>query len=96
MTDRKTNLERKVSQLQEQIRSIKAAEKKDIDYKKIFDNIETFCDTIRQGIKNTSFEDKRRVVELLVEEVVVTNEKVEIHHIIPLAKKGNLQLDDRK
>lgn len=95
LDDRKNNLERKVSQLQEQIRNIKAAEKKDIDYKKIFNNIETFCDTIRQGIENASFEDKRKIVELLVEWVTVTNGEVEIHHIIPLNKKGNLQLDGR-
>src|SRR5574341_941210 len=41
---------------------------------------------------SASFEDKRRIIELLVEEVIVTNGKVEIVHIIPLEKKGNLQL----
>jgi len=92
---RKNNLERKVSQLQEQIGNIKAVEKKEIDHQKIFDNIETFCDTIKQGIENASFEDKRKIVELLVEEVIVTNGKVEINHIMPINKKGNLQLDGR-
>ncbi|MBE9593877.1 MAG: hypothetical protein IMF19_10425 [Proteobacteria bacterium] len=86
---------KKISQLQEQIRNIKAAEKKEIDYKKIFDNIEAFCEAVKRGIENASFEEKRRIFELLVDEVIVTNGKVEINHIIPLEKKGNLQLHGR-
>ena len=92
---RKGSIEQKILQLQEQIRDIKAAEKKEIDYRKIFDNIEAFCSAVKQGIENASFEDKRKIIELLIEEVVVTNGKVEIVHIIPLEKKGNLQLHGR-
>jgi site-specific DNA recombinase len=92
---RKGSIEQKILQLQEQIRDIKASEKKEIDYRKIFDNIEAFCSAVKQGIENASFEDKRKIIELLIEEVVVTNRKVEIVHIIPLEKKGNLQLHGR-
>jgi site-specific DNA recombinase len=92
---RKNNLERKISQAQEQIRDIQTAEKEEINYKKIFESIETFCNVIKQGIEHASFNDKRRIVELLIEEIVVTNGKVEIHHIIPFGKNANLQLDDR-
>ncbi len=92
---RKSGLEQKISQLQEQIRNIKAAEKNEIDFKRIFENIEAFCNAVKQGIENASFEDRRKIIELLVEEVIVTNGNVEIAHIIPLEKKGNLQLHDR-
>ncbi|MCX9012273.1 MAG: recombinase zinc beta ribbon domain-containing protein [Candidatus Methanoperedens sp.] len=92
---RKNSLQQKILQLQDQIKNIKANEKKEIDSKKIFDNIEAFCDAVKQGIENASFEDKRRIIELLVEEVIVTNGKVEIIHIIPFEKKGNLQLHHR-
>ncbi len=92
---RKSSLEQKISQLQGQIRNIKAAQKKEIDHKKIFENIEAFCTAIKQGIENASFEDRRKIIELLVEEVIVTNRRVEIIHIIPLEKKANLQLHDR-
>ncbi len=89
---RKSGLEQKISQSQEQIRNINTVEKNEIDYKKIFDNIETFCEAVKRGIENASFEDKRKIIELLVEEIIVTNGKVEIIHIIPIEKKGNLQL----
>jgi site-specific DNA recombinase len=89
---RKSGLEQKILQIQEQIRDIKAVEKNEVDCKKIFDNIETFCEAVKRGIENASFEDKRKITELLVEEIIVTNGKVEIIHIIPIEKKGNLQL----
>ena len=95
LDNRRNVIERKILQVQEQMKKIKAAERKEINYEKIFNNIETFCDTVRKGLEHASFEEKRRLVELLVEEVVVTNGKVEIHHIIPLAKNGNLQLGNR-
>ncbi len=92
---RKNNLERKISQVQGQIRDIQTAEKEETNNKKIFESIETFCDTIKQGIEHASFDDKRRIIELLVEEIVVTNGKVDIHHIIPVGRNANLQLDGR-
>src|SRR5574337_294451 len=91
---RKSSLEQKISQLQEQIKNLKVTEKKEMDYKKLFDNIETFCDTVKRGINNASFEDKRKIVELIVEEVIVTDGKVEIIHVIPFEKKCHLQLQD--
>ncbi len=66
-----------------------------MDCKKIFDNIDAFCNAVKQGIENASFEDRRKIIELLVEEVIVTNGKVEIVHIIPLEKNANLQLHGR-
>ena len=93
---RKSSLEQKISQQKEYIRNIKAAEKKEIDYRKIFENIEAFCYAVKQGIENASFEDRRKIIELLVEEVIVTNGRVEIIHIIPLEKKANLQLHGRR
>ena len=95
LENRKSSIEQKASQFQEQIKYIKAAEKNEIDFKRIFDNIGAFCDAVKQGIENASFEDRRKIIELLVEEIIVTNGKVEIAHIIPLEKKGNLQLHDR-
>lgn len=95
LENRKSNVEQKRSRLQEQIRNLKAAEKNKIDHEKIFENIEAFCDAVRRGIGNANFEDRRKIIELLVEEVIVTNGKVEIAHIVPFEKKGNLQLHGR-
>jgi len=90
---RKGSVEQKISQIQEQIKNLKAAEKSEMDHRKIFDNIATFCNAIKRGINNASFEDRRKIIELLVEEVIVTNGEVEIIHILPFDKKGELQLN---
>jgi site-specific DNA recombinase len=95
LTSRKSNLERKISQIQQQIRELKAVERNEVNDQKIFNSIQTFCEAVKRGIENASFEEKRRIVELLVEEVIVTNGKVEIKHIIPTDNFSNLQLDHR-
>ncbi|SNQ59293.1 hypothetical protein [Candidatus Methanoperedens nitratireducens] len=92
---RKSSIERRILQIQQQIRNIKAVEKNEVDCRKIFDNIDAFCNAVKQGIENAGFEDRRKIIELLVEEVIVRNGKVEIVHIIPLEKNANLQLHGR-
>jgi site-specific DNA recombinase len=46
-------------------------------------SIENFCQRIRTGLENTNFEQKRKLVELLVDRVIVKNENVEIRYVIP-------------
>ena len=46
-------------------------------------SIENFCQRIRSGLENTNFEQKRKLVELLVDRVIVKNENVEIRYVIP-------------
>ncbi len=38
---------------------------------------------MREGLDNATFAQKRQLVELLVDRVVVTNEDVEIRYVIP-------------
>jgi hypothetical protein len=37
----------------------------------------------KRGLEQASFEQKRQLIELLLDRVVVTNEKVEIRYVIP-------------
>jgi site-specific DNA recombinase len=45
--------------------------------------IEAFCQRVQQGLAELTFEQKRHLIELLLDRVVVTNEKVEICYAIP-------------
>ena len=45
--------------------------------------IEAFCQRVQQGFAELTFEQKRHLIELLLDRVVVTNEKVEIRNAIP-------------
>jgi site-specific DNA recombinase len=46
-------------------------------------SIEDFCRRIQNGLENVCFEQKRKLVELLIDRVIVQNENVEIRYVIP-------------
>jgi site-specific DNA recombinase len=45
--------------------------------------LEDFCQRIQAGLDNATFEQRRRLVELLIDRVIVNDEEVEIHYVIP-------------
>src|SRR5579859_7257456 len=42
-----------------------------------------FCQRVQAGLAEATFEQKRQLVELLIDRVVVTGEEVEIRYVIP-------------
>ena len=53
-----------------------------------FASVEDFCQRIRQGLASASFAQKRQLVELLIDRVLVDDEKVEIRYVIPLTPES--------
>jgi hypothetical protein len=51
-------------------------------------SIEAFCQRVRAGLADATFEQKRALVELLIDRVLVDNGKVEIRYVIPRAPRG--------
>jgi hypothetical protein len=51
-------------------------------------NIEEFCGRVAQGLAMADFAQKRQLVELLIDRVVVTDEEVEIRYAIPTSPRG--------
>jgi site-specific DNA recombinase len=50
----------------------------------LLDSLESFCQTIEAALENPTFEDKRRILELVIDQVVVEDGQITIHHILPL------------
>ena len=50
--------------------------------------IQDFCKRVQVGLMNTSFEQKRKLVELLMDRVVVTDHSAEIRYVIPTAPRS--------
>ncbi len=50
----------------------------------LLDSLESFCQTIEAALENPSFEDKRRILELVIDQIVVEEGQITIHHILPL------------
>jgi site-specific DNA recombinase len=53
--------------------------------------IETFCAQVWAGLEAATFEQKRLLVELLIDQVVVTDEAVEIRSVLPISPNGARQ-----
>ena len=51
-------------------------------------SIEAFCQRVRMGLAEATFEQKRTLVELLIDRVLVANGDVEIRYAIPTAPRG--------
>lgn len=49
----------------------------------IVSNLDDFCQRVQAGLANATFEQRRRLVELLVDRVVVTDDEVEIRYVFP-------------
>ena len=49
---------------------------------------EAFCQRIRAGLADASFAQKRHLVELLIDRVVVTDDEVEIRYVVPTGPRG--------
>jgi hypothetical protein len=46
-------------------------------------SIEDFCQRVRRGLADATFEQRRKLVELLIDRVIVSGEEVEIRYVIP-------------
>ena len=62
-----------------------------IEAAKVAEAAERFCAQVRAGLVETTFAQKRALVELLIDQVVVTNEEVEIRYVMPISPNGARQ-----
>jgi site-specific DNA recombinase len=51
-------------------------------------SVEDFCERVRSGLANATFEHRRELVKLLVDRVIVTDEEVEIRYVIPTSPES--------
>jgi site-specific DNA recombinase len=51
-------------------------------------SIETVCQRVQTGLDQATFEQRRKLVELLIDRVIVTDENVEIRYVIPTSPES--------
>lgn len=74
--------------LQQQLRQLENQAEKNIEIQTLANNIQEFCLRIQPTLDNLSFDQRRQLVELLIDRVIVDDEKVEIRYVIPTSPKG--------
>jgi site-specific DNA recombinase len=69
--------------LQQQLRQLECQAKKHIEILGLADNIQEFCQRIQSTLDDLNFEQRRQLVKLLIDRVIVDDENVEIRYVIP-------------
>ena len=74
--------------LQQQLRQLDQQAQMQIVTLTLANNIQEFCQRIQPTLDKLSFEQCRQLVELLIDRVIVDDEKVEIRYVIPTSPNG--------
>jgi site-specific DNA recombinase len=85
---RRLELEQRLSVIAEQKRQLEANVGHHDQLAAMVQSIEDFCQRVQHGLSEATFEQKRQLIELLIDRVVVTGEEVEIRYVIPTSPKG--------
>ena len=74
--------------LQQQLKQLEHQAQKQIETLALANHIQEFCNRIQPTLSKLNFEQRRQLVELLIDRVVVDDEKVEIRYVIPTSPSG--------
>jgi site-specific DNA recombinase len=85
---RRQELEQKDEALEGQQRRLRAQADQRMELAGVADSIEDFCVRVQGGLAGATFERRRQLVELLIDRVIVTDDKVEIRYVIPTDPSG--------
>ena len=85
---RRAEIEGQLQALTTQERQLAAKARQQIEVVQLVEGAEAFCRRVQQGLEKASFEQKRQLVELLIDRVVVSHDLVEIRYVIPTSPKG--------
>ena len=87
--ERKRNeLGRKQEALRLQLTQLQTKVDDRLELNSAANSIEAFCTQVRPVLDQANFAQKRQLVELLIDRVIVSNENVEIHYVIPTHPEG--------
>ena len=74
--------------LLQQLRQLEAQAQKQLDTARLATGLEDFCRRLQPTLKQLDFTQRRQLVELLIDRVIVDNDTVEIRYVIPTAPAG--------
>ena len=85
---KRKELEGRTDALLAQERQLEASARERTELARIADSIEGFCEQVRAGLAEATFEQRRKLVELLIDRVIVSDEEVEIRYVVPTSPEG--------
>ena len=85
---RRQELEQKRASLELQISDLATQFERQAEVMQIATSVQEFCRRAQAGLAQATFEQKRSLVELLVDRVLVINDEVEIRYAVPTHPRG--------
>jgi site-specific DNA recombinase len=85
---RRVEIESRQQSLEEQVRSLESQAHQQLELAGLITSIEDLCKRVQSGLSQATFEQKRQLVELLIDRVIINGEEVEIRYVIPTSDKS--------
>lgn len=80
---RRRELEEKTEAFESQERELGQQADRRMELSGMVSRVDDYCRRVSEAVAGASFEQKRRLVELLIDRVIVTEAEVEIRYVIP-------------
>jgi site-specific DNA recombinase len=80
---RRGDLEQRLDAFDRQENQLLAQVNRQLEVAGLINHVEDFCHRIQTTLTQTNFEQRRQLVELLIDRVIVNDGDVEIHYVIP-------------
>jgi len=81
-------LDRRRATLTAQQRQLDAITQQRLELGAVARGIQAFCQTVRAGLATATFAQRRQLVQLLIDRVIVTDGDVEIRYVLPTSPDG--------
>lgn len=85
---KREELTQKRDSLQQQAAQLQATSEQRVELGKTLTSIELFCQQVRPVLAEATFAQRRELIELLIDRVIVTDQSVEIRYVIPTQPNG--------
>ena len=96
LKERRSDLEARIQATERRLEELEVANRQLVKIDDLLESVDTFAQRLREGLEHLSFEERRKVVRLLIERVVVRGEEVTIEHVVPIEGRfSGLRLDRR-
>jgi site-specific DNA recombinase len=86
---RRADLESRRQMLHQQRQLLEAQADRRKELAGLSRSIEDFCARLRQGLEQATFDQRRLLIELLVDRVIVTDGEVEIRYVVPTTRASD-------
>jgi recombinase/recombinase-like zinc beta ribbon protein len=78
--------------LTQQLRQLGAQAQHQVEVAALAQGIKAFCQRIHPTLTQLAFAQRRQLIELLIDRVIVTDDQVEIRYVVPTGPKGETTL----